>query len=167
MCRRVQLWPVQACIQTTLTRYLPIVCSNNTGADLCAGFARNVRCCIHFPWVDRINIHVQVNSVQQWPRYFFLVRFGASWRTRTRQGGIPQMPAWTRVHCRNQLELRRVCCGVFRTRNHNLARFHWLAQDFQCCAIKFRQFVQEQHPIVRQRYFPRVRVCTAARQRHL
>jgi len=65
-----------------------------------------------------------------------------------------------------QKETRRT--GNLRTGNSyddDVAGFQWLAQHFQNVAVELRQFVEEQHAVVRQRDFAGPRLGAATDQR--
>jgi hypothetical protein len=79
--------------------------------------------------------------------------------------GLAGMPAAARIHRRDQHEARRVGDPMVGARNRNLAGLERLAQRVERLRLEFRQLVEEQHAVVRERYFARPRMQSAADQR--
>lgn len=65
---------------------------------------------------------------------------------------------------RHQLEARRETYPAVGPGNDDLAAFQRLAQDLQDLALELRQFVEEQHALVRQGDLARLRAAAAADQ---
>ena len=61
------------------------------------------------------------------------------------------MARWAGVHCRYQLEPRGIAYFGACTGDMDLTRFDGLPQRIQNAAFKFRQFIQKQDAVVRQR----------------
>jgi len=78
---------------------------------------------------------------------------------------IPKKSAGTGIHCGDQLKAGWKFRLARRPRDRNGAGLERFAQDFEDAPVEFRQFVEEQHAMVRERYFARARV-TAADQGH-
>ena len=72
-----------------------------------------------------------------------------------------EVAAWAGIHRRYQHKAGREVYAYLGARYAHLALFHGLAHYFQRRALEFRQLIQEQHTIVRQRYFSRLRYATA------
>lgn len=62
---------------------------------------------------------------------------------------------------RHQLEARRETYPAVGPGNDDLAAFQRLAQDLQDLALELRQFVEEQHALVRQGDLARLRAAAA------
>ena len=77
------------------------------------------------------------------------------------------IPARTGVHRRHERKVRRVFHAVFGPRHGYFLLFQRLSQHLQHAAPELGQFVEKQHPVVRQRHLARPRRLPAADQRHL
>ena len=73
-------------------------------------------------------------------------------------------PFWSRIHRRQQHELRGKRHRARRAGNGDAAFLQRLAQRLQNAALELRQFVQEQNAVVRERDFTRGRIDVAAEQ---
>ena len=78
----------------------------------------------------------------------------------------PSVAARTRIHRRDELELRRKLRLARRARDRDAARFERLAQHLEHVAVELRQLVEEQHAVMRERDLARPRIAAAADQRH-
>src|SRR5437773_5978590 len=78
---------------------------------------------------------------------------------------MPQITARAGVHRTDQLETRRIFGLARGARNRDPAGLERLAQGFEHLAVEFRQLVQKQHAVVRERYFAGARVAASADQR--
>src|SRR5438874_10856765 len=79
---------------------------------------------------------------------------------------MPQIAAGAGVHRTDQLESRRILGLACRARNRDAAGFERFAQGFEYLAVEFRQLVQKQHAVVRQRSFAGARIAAASDQRN-
>src|SRR2546430_17358056 len=75
------------------------------------------------------------------------------------------MPARAGVHRRNELKTRRELRLAGGAGDRDPAGFERLAQRFQYIAVEFRQLIQEQDAVVRQRDLAGARQVAAADQR--
>ena len=82
-------------------------------------------------------------------------------------GRVVVIPARTGVHRRHERKVRRVFHAVFGPRHGYFLLFQRLSQHLQHTAPELGQFVEKQHPVVRQRHLARPRRLPAADQRHL
>src|SRR5437879_6754380 len=78
---------------------------------------------------------------------------------------MAEISAGAGVHRTDQLESRRILGLARGARNGDAAGFERLAQGFEYLAVEFRQLVQKQHAVVRQRYFAGARVAASTDQR--
>jgi len=81
------------------------------------------------------------------------------------KAGFAGAAAAARIHCPDQHEPRRIGDAMIGAGNGNLAGFQRLAQRVERLRLEFRQLVEEQHAVVRERDFARPRVQAAADQR--
>ena len=72
--------------------------------------------------------------------------------------------AGTRIHCCDQHHAGGECYASHGAGNGYVLIFQRLTQDLQHIAVKFRQFIQEQHPAVRQADLAGGRVRAAPQQ---
>lgn len=96
---------------------------------------------------------VQVDPIQQGPGEFVAIALDLL--------GRAHITAGAGVHRRHQLEARGEAHSVTGAGNHDVPRLQWLAQDLQHLAIKLREFIQEQHSMMGQGDFPRLRFRSA------
>ncbi|MNT50589.1 hypothetical protein D3C72_1875150 [compost metagenome] len=78
---------------------------------------------------------------------------------------MPEVAARAGVHRRDELEAGGEVGVAGGAGDGDAAGFQRLAQDFQHSAVELRQFVEEQHAVVRQRDLARARVAAAADHR--
>jgi hypothetical protein len=76
------------------------------------------------------------------------------------------MPTWTRIHCRDELELGRKLGLPGGAGNVHAPGFERLAQGFEHFSVKFRQFIQKQNSLMRQTDFAGPWRIAAADQRY-
>ena len=93
---------------------------------------------------------MQVDAVEQRAGEFSAITRNLLGRAPALTACAAQMPAGTRVHCRDQLELGGKFGLPSGARNVNAAVFQRLTQRFEHAAIELRQFVQKQHAVMRQ-----------------
>src|SRR6185295_3373631 len=79
-------------------------------------------------------------------------------------GAIAAVAAGTGIHRRDKLEAGGEQCLVGRTRDRDAARLERLAQRLEYVAVEFRQLIEEQDAVVRERDLARARERTAAHQ---
>src|SRR2546421_496133 len=78
---------------------------------------------------------------------------------------MPQIAARAGVHRADQLKSRRILGLARGARNRDPAGLERLAQGFEHLAVEFRQLVQKQNAVVRERYFAGTRGAAPADQR--
>ena len=78
---------------------------------------------------------------------------------------VAEPAAGARIHRRDELELRRESALPRRARDVDDARLERLAQHLQHAPIPFRQLVQKQHAVMRERDLAGPRIAAAADQR--
>ena len=78
---------------------------------------------------------------------------------------IAGVAAAARVHRRDQHEARRIGDAVVGARDRDLAGFERLAQRVEHLRLEFRQLVEKQHAVMRERNFARLGAQAAADQR--
>lgn len=148
-------------IGAALAGQLPLPCGAHPFADLGgSGFAVS--------WLQAgafaEHADVQVDAIEQRsgqlaPVALDLFRGAAAAAT-----GIAEVATGTGIHRRHQLEARRETYPAVGPGNDDLAAFQRLAQDLQDLALELRQFVEEQHALVRQGDLARLRAAAAADQ---
>src|SRR3546814_2411326 len=83
-------------------------------------------------------------------RHLGLIIRREPWRARAGERGVAQMPAPARVHRRDQLHARGEGDVRIGARDTDHAGLQRLAQRIERAALEFGQFVEEQHPQMRQ-----------------
>src|SRR4051812_44035243 len=78
---------------------------------------------------------------------------------------MSQIAARAWIHRRDQLEVRRELCLTRGTRNRDAARLQRFAQRFEDAPLEFRQLVEKQDAVMRERDLSRSRVAAAAHER--
>ena len=142
----------------TCTRRLHAVAYDVAGLT-CAGLHQ-------FVLRQRGHVDLDVDAVEQRPGNACAVARDLVRRVAAGLGRVTEIAAGTGVHRCDQLEAGGEIGLPRRTRNRDAAGLQRLAQHFQHLPRKLRQFVEEQHAVVRQRDFARPRVAAAAHQRH-
>src|SRR6185369_12501843 len=107
------------------------------------------------------HFHVQIDAVEQWSGNAPKIILDFARRTARFSG---HLSIGGRVHRRHQHELRWESHGAGSARNGDPAFFQRLAHRFQNAAFEFRQFVQKQHAVMRQRNFAGRWIDVAAQQ---
>src|SRR5690606_10932175 len=107
----------------------------------------------------------QVNAVEQRTGKLGAVALYLFRRAPTASGRIAEIAAGAGVHGGDQLEAGREAHLVARPGDHDLATFQGLAKGFQHLAVELRQFVEKEHPLVRQADLARSRPAAATDQR--
>ena len=110
---------------------------------------------------------MQVDAVEQRAGQPRLI-FGGAARVRPAPAGkarIAGAAAAARVHRGDQHEARRIGDAVIGARDRDLAGLQRLAQRVERLRREFRQLVEEQHAVMRERDFARPRAQAAADQR--
>jgi hypothetical protein len=72
------------------------------------------------------------------------------------------MAAAARIHRRDQHEARRVGGPMVGAHDRHLADLKRLAQRVERLRLEFRQLIEKQHAVMRERYFARPRMQAAA-----
>ncbi len=110
---------------------------------------------------------MQIDPIEQWPRKTCLIGLGATFRFASATGitGLQGVTASARVHGGHQLETRRIDAAMVRAGNRDLARLQWLTKRVQRLGLEFRQFIKEQHAVMRQGYFAGARMGSPTNQR--
>ncbi len=98
---------------------------------------------------DRYFDH-QIDPVKQGAGDSATIAINLIWGAAACMLRMAKVAAWTRIHCRQQLESCRKLGLVCRAGNQDAAIFHRLAQHFEHLALELRQLVQKQYAMVRQ-----------------
>ena len=110
------------------------------------------------------DFHMQVDSVEQRARNSGSVLLNLKRAASADVMPVPEMPAGTRVHGRNQNEIRRKNETPGGAADGNRPVLQRLAQHFQNIALEFRQFIEEKHTVVREADFPRLRRSPSSKE---
>ena len=105
---------------------------------------------------------MQVDAVEQGPGNLRPVLLDLERTARAAVPAVAEVPAGTRVHGRDEQEPARedeTACGAA---DGHLAVFERLAQDFERGAFELRQFVEEEHAVVREADLARLGIGAAA-----
>lgn len=114
---------------------------------------------------DGVDVYVQVDPVEQWPRYLRLIIRCTARRAGAGQSGVAQMAAAAGVHRGDKLNAggeRDVRVGAG---DADSAGFERLAQRIEDSALKFGEFVKEQHAQMREADFAGFDAQAAADER--
>ncbi|MNN63918.1 hypothetical protein D3C81_1793310 [compost metagenome] len=107
---------------------------------------------------------MQINTIQQWPRQFVAIALNHVRRTGTTATRFAKISTGAGIHRGDQLKARREAYAVLGAGNHDVAGFQWLSQHLQYLAIKFREFIEEQHAMVSEGDFARLWFRATAHQ---
>jgi len=109
-------------------------------------------------------LNVDIDAVEQRSGDTFLVLGDAGGGTGAGFAGIPIIPAGAGIHGGDQQKTRGIGGRRRRPRDRHEAAFEGLAERFQGILAEFRQFVQEEDPVVGEADLPRPRDMAAADQ---
>src|SRR5882762_5394568 len=146
-----------------LARKLRLVCLRHAAANSARCFARHWRHKLCF--ARRGHFQLDVDAIGKRPRHATTITGDAFGGAAAAGGAVAAMPARARVHCGDELKTRwelRLARGAC---DRDEAGFERLAQRFQNIAVEFRQLIEEQDAVVRQRDLTGARQVAAADQR--
>jgi hypothetical protein len=126
--------------------------------------ARFPEACTEFMFGERRDGHHQIDSIQQGAGQPAAIARDLIGRAAASRRRMAEITAGAGVHRRHQLEARRKSGPPRRARNGDVAGFQRLAQRLEHAAVEFRQFVEKQHTVVRQRDFTGLRHRSAPHQ---
>ena len=134
-------------------------CCYDTAAYLAARLARLRRGYV----AERYGLYLtlDVDAVEQGTRDFVHVALYLSWGADTVVGWIAIIAAGTRVHACHKHERTRIVDGVFGAADVDVPVFQRLAQHLEGRLVELGQLVAEEHAIVCQRDFARLRSCSS------
>jgi hypothetical protein len=95
---------------------------------------------------DGWNLHMEVDTVQEWPRDTMAITLDQGRRTAALVSGVTQMTAGAWIHGRQEGEAGRESMSRPSPDDGDLPVFQRLSQGLQGIAAKFGQLVQEEHP---------------------
>ena len=144
----------------TETLFLHAPCGIDAQGDVARVFARRRQRKVGS--LDRRNIYMDVDTIKHGAGDFRLVIGNATRRLVAGERSIVHMPAAAGVHGGDQLEFGRKGHVVIGAADERTARLERLAQGFERLPLEFGQLVEEQHAVMRERYFPRLRAHAAA-----
>ena len=114
---------------------------------------------------ERGHLDSHVDAIEQRARDAVLVTRDQIWRASALDCPVAEVTARARIHRGDQLKLGRILDLPRRARHGDAAGFERLPQRFEHAPLEFRQLVEKQHAMVRQRNLAGHRWIAAAHQR--
>src|SRR5574344_1415834 len=112
-------------------------------------------------------LNLNIDTVEQRTGNLAQIALHCPWRTSTSPRGMVVIATRARIHGSHQHEAGRITNRHFRTGNGDGTVFQRLAENLQHLPTEFRQLIEKQHSIVRQRNLARLGVGASANQRHI
>ena len=152
-------------IRFTLTESLrlQLPCARNTLANNHTALARTLL--MQARKRHRCHFNMQINAIQQRATHLAQITLHHTRSTCAFLFRMIKIAARTGVHGGHQHKARWILNTEFTARNSYVAIFQRLTHNFQHRALEFRQFIQKQNTVVRQRNFTRLRVRSSAHER--
>jgi hypothetical protein len=152
-------------VHAALPLQLPYVGCYHPLTHTSTGLPRLIRLQQCFGWQCR-HLQLQVDPIQQRAGDLLLVAPNLVGGADTTVRPIVMIATGAGVHRRHQLKSGRVAGLPRCTGDQYLACFQWLTQDLKYTARILGQFIQEQNPLMRQRYFTGTGVTATTHQRN-
>ena len=113
------------------------------------------------------HFYVQIDTVEQWPRYAAEVLGHHAGPTYTGLLGVIVVATGAGVHRGEQHKRRRILYAELGPRDRHTSLFERLTQHLEHGAFELRQLIQKEHPMVGQGYFARLRMIATPHQRDI
>ena len=107
---------------------------------------------------------MNINAVEERSGNALTIPLHLPWRTPALALRVTIESARTRIHRRDQHDVRRKSQTPRRTRDGHLSVFQGLAHHFERRSLKLRQFVEKKHAVVRKAYLTRRRIGRTAKK---